>query len=252
LRYIISRKEGGFLPAYDLAFNFLLGQQDVQINASPSVVTVNQTPTKIAIVEEISINTGVYEVPVTNETSLKNAYTRAQYGITIQLTPTIHAKSENPDSLDEPKFITLATDINFDTTAPSDDNRPDVTRRNIKNEVRIADGQTVILGGLRRKISQSDQHSIPFLGELPGIGKFFSTTSLSDSNIEMFIFITPKIVPDPSDEYYQMRKRELLRRPGDIPEFIAEIEDARKRERHILFERSLKMLFAVPDSDTRF
>ena len=189
---------------------------------------MNQTPTKIAIVEEFQSILVCTRCAVTNETGLKNAYTRAQYGITIQLTPTIHAKSDNNDSLDEPKFITLATDINFDTTAPSDDSRPDVTRRNIKNEVRIADGETVILGGLRRKISQSDQHSIPFLGELPGIGKLFSTTSLSDSNIEMFIFITPKIVPDPSDEYYEMRKKELLRRPGDIPEFLAEIDEAKK------------------------
>lgn len=247
LQYVISRHEGGFLPAYDLAFNFLLTQQDVQINANPSVTTVNQTPAKIAIVDEISINTGVIEVNATNDTRFKNSFSRAQYGITIQITPTIHAKADSLDDPNEAKFITLATEVDFDTPINNKDDRPDVVKRNVKNEVRIADNETIVLGGLRRKHSTSEQHSIPFLGELPGIGKFFSTTALSDTSTEMFIFITPRIVPDPSDQYHEMRRKELLRRPGDIPEFLEEVELAKNKGKKKLFEQSLRLLFGKAD-----
>ncbi|MDB6081500.1 MAG: hypothetical protein JWO53_772 [Chlamydiia bacterium] len=247
LQFSLSRHGGGFIPPYDIAFNFLLTQQDVQINANPSVTTVNQTPAKIAIVDEISINTGVIEVNATNDTRFKNSFSRAQYGITIQITPTIHAKADGLDETNEPKFITLQTEVDFDTPINNNNDRPDVIKRNIKNEVRIADGETIILGGLRRKNAASEQHSIPFFGELPGVGKFFSTTSLTDTSTEMFIFITPKIVPDPSDEFHLMRRQELVRRPGDIPEFLEEVELAKKEEKKQLFERSLKLLFGKAD-----
>jgi general secretion pathway protein D len=241
LHYAMSRHASHFLPAYDLAYNFLLAQNDVKINANPSVTTVNQTPAKIAIVEEISLNTGEVEIDTTKATRLKNSFTRAQFGITIQITPTIHSKVDDGQE-HESKYITLATDVNFDTQTPSHDNRPDVTRRNVKNEVRIADGETVILGGLRHKTAREEKEMIPFLGELPGIGKLFGTTSLSDESTEMFIFVTPRIVPDPSDEYYAMRKQELEKRPGDIPEFLQEVQAAKGDYQRKLFEGSLKML----------
>jgi general secretion pathway protein D len=241
LNFAISRNPSGL--AYDIGFNFLLSQEDVQINANPSVTTVNQTTAKIALVDEISLNTGVVEIDTTKATRLKDSYTRAQYGITIQLTPTIHAKVDGTEDENEPKYITLVTDINFDTPRPSKDSRPDVIRRNIKNEVRIADGETVILGGLRRKILSEDKEVIPFLGELPGVGKLFSTTSFSDSNTEMFIFLTPKIVPDPTEQYRAMRRKELMLRPGDIPEFLKEVEEAKGDQKRALFEQGIQMLF---------
>lgn len=250
LHYSISRLKSTHLPAYDLAFNFLLTQENVQINANPSVVTINQTPAKIAVVEEISLNTGVVEIDTTKAAHLKDSYTRAQYGTTIQITPTIHSKAEGLDETNERKYITLATEIKFDTTDGRGKNssRPDITTRFVKNEVRIADGETVILGGLRRKVSSDDRESIPFLGELPGVGKLFGTSSLSDNSTEMFIFITPRIVPDAGDEYRAMRLQELLKRPGDLPEFLEEIELAKRDTKRLLFERSLRMLFGKADA----
>ncbi len=242
LQFSMARgKQKGF-PKYDLSYKFLLSQSGIHINANPSVTTVNQTPAKIALVDEISINTGVVEVDTTNTTRLKDSFPRAQYGIIIQVTPTVHAKSENDDAEDEVKFITLETDVNFDTIKPSADSRPVVARRNIKNEIRIADGETVIIGGLRRKQSQNDRDSVPFLGEIPGLGKLFSTTALSEGTTEMFIFITPRIVPDPKEEFHALRLKDLKKRPGDIPEFLQEVESAKDDERNQLFYKSMKLL----------
>jgi len=234
LEFLISRNKGSGIPAYDLAYQFMLGQDDVQINASPSVTTLNQTPATIAIVEEVSIDSG--------EGEKKNRiFTRAQYGITIQITPIINMD----DSLqnEECGYVTLETDITFDSPKKNQNDRPDVTRRHIKNQVRIADGQTVILGGLRRKHSQDTKESLPFLGEIPGIGKLFSHTDMSEESTEMFVFITPKIIADPIQDAERIRREELKRRPGDVPEFLHELVKAQDREKRRLFEGSLTMLF---------
>ncbi len=240
LEFLISRGKGSGIPAFDIAYSFLLGQEDVQINASPSVTTVNQTPATIAIVDEISINTGADTEK--GDKGPRNVYQRAQYGITIQITPTINM-GEVEGEEHETGFITLDTDITFDTTKKSSNDRPDVTRRHIKNHVIIPDGQTVILGGLRRKSVQDAKESIPFLGEIPGLGKLFSTTQMYDDNSEMFIFITPKIIADHHDDIEKIRKDELKKRPGDVPEFIHELLQAKEREKKRFFAGSLNALF---------
>lgn len=243
--FILSRpKEHG--PAFDIIYNFLMSQQDVQINASPSVITMNQTPAKLAIVEELSINTGIFEVETAKGTTLKDAFTRAQYGITLEITPTIHMPEEGSEyDDDDMPYIGLETTVNFDTVQPSiiEPNRPLVTRRNIENEVIIPDGQTVILGGLRRKNIRDSKEAIPFIGEIPGIGKLFSNTNLEDSSTEMIIFITPRIISDLCDDLDRLRWVELTRRPGDIPEFICCLEAAKLWEREFTMEGTMKMLF---------
>lgn len=247
LSFLISRHAHGFMPAYDLAYNFLLAQEDIQINANPTVTCVNQTPAKIAVVEQMSINTGVVEIDTTKATRLKDSYSREEYGIIIQITPTVHAKADDDEDSAAVKYIHLDTDVIFDTTRPNKDNRPDVTRRNIKNEVRVADGETVILGGLRRKIAHDNQEMVPFLGELPGVGKLFSSTTMTDSTTEMFIFITPRIVPDQTEDFRKMRQKAISTRPGDLPEFLDELVAAQKNEKHHLFEQSMNMLLGRGD-----
>jgi general secretion pathway protein D len=243
LEFFISRGKSGIFPAYDLAYQFLLTQEDIQINANPSVTTVNQTPAKIAVVDQISINTGAVEF---DRDHFKDSYSRAEYGITIQITPTVHSKIDE-ENVDEPKFVTLMTDIIFDSTSSDRHERPDVTRRNIKNEVRVQDGETVILGGLRRKLSNGQQQMIPFLGELPGVGKLFSMSTLSDSNTEMFVFLTPRILPDDHERWKEVRRQELAKRPGDTPEFLDEVLEARRSKKEMLMSKSLRMLFGKPD-----
>lgn len=242
LDFFYSRGKSGWFPAFDIAYQFLISQEDIQINASPSITAVNQTQAKIAVVDQISINTGAVEF---DREHVKDSYSRAEYGITIQITPTIHAKSDEL-SPDEPKYVTLVTDIIFDSTRPDKNDRPDVTRRNIKNEVSIRDGETAILGGLRRKLSSGGQHIIPFLGELPGIGKLFGSSNLADSNTEMFIFLTPRILPDDREEWRRIRLQDLAKRPGDIPEFLEEVLEARQTQKLTIMEKSLRMLLGKP------
>ncbi|MGM0440223.1 MAG: secretin N-terminal domain-containing protein [Chlamydiota bacterium] len=244
LDFFLSRKKTNRLPAYDLAYNFLISQQDVTIHANPSVITVNQTPAAIKIVDELSIKEGA--AVDTDGDVIRDRYIRSQYGITIELTPTIHEQEDDED--DDPS-ITLEADITFDDKKPnSPQSLPEFTRRNIKNNVRIADGQTVVMGGLRRKHATDNKESMPFLGELPGVGKFFSETRLSDMSTEMIIFITPKIVSDNRAEIDKIQQDLLRWRPGDSPELVEKIIEAKTSEKERLFEGTMKMLFGRPDS----
>lgn len=244
LNFIISKEKTCNLPAYDVAYRFLMTQDDIQINASPSVVAVNQTPATIAIVEERSINTGIFNVETAKGTTLEKAFTRAQYGITIDITPTIHiTQGDSGEEVDEPNYVTLETDITFDTVeAGLSPDQPDVIRRHINNEVRIPDGQTIILGGLRRKVTDDFKESIPFLGELPAIGKFFSQRELQDLETEMFIFLTPTIISDPLDDFERIKCEEMRRRPGDIPEFLCSLVRARDMEKNRVLANSMEIL----------
>lgn len=251
LQLTLSQMKGSVLPAYDLGYNFLISQDDVQINASPSVTTMNRTPAKIAIVEEISINTGIVQIDTAETTNLANQYARAQYGITIQVTPTIHDCGDRTLSCDEDSYITLETDIVFDTIDdPSGNSRPNITRRNITNEVCVKDGETVILGGLRRKVLRDDHEAIPFLGEIPGIGKLFGSTQLVDQSTEMFMFLTPRIVECTSEALEKQRCESMRHRPGDSPELIRCQISAIEAERKRMFSEGIKMLFGRPCEST--
>ncbi|MBI3211168.1 MAG: type II secretion system protein GspD, partial [Simkania negevensis] len=237
--FLFRTKPNAFWPAYDIAYNFLMSQEDVRINASPSVTTLNQTPATIAIVDEISIDNGAAPIDSNVGTVFQKSFSRAQYGTTIVVTPTVHEKEGIEE---EVHFVTLETDISFDTIKNKSE-RPEVNRRHIENQVRVMDGETVILGGLRRKSAEDRSSKLPFLGELPGIGKFFGESKMDDQQIELFIFITPHIIFDKKGDFAKVRYELLKQRPGDIPEFLEKINEAKKRKKERLFDNSLKLLF---------
>lgn len=238
LNFFMSRTKVGGAPAFDIAYNFLLAQDSIQINANPSIVTLNGTASSVNLVDEISVSTGPVEWKDQETVRLKDSYTRAQYGITIKVTPTVHQSDDEGD-----RMITLDTDITFDTTRSNSNDRPNVTRRNIKNLVRIAEGETVILGGLRQKDSADRQDSLPFLGEIPGLGKLFSYTSMVDRTTEMFIFITPHIIDDPREDLQKLQELEMRKRPGEVNEFLAAYQESQQRRKAVIFSRTLQTLF---------
>jgi general secretion pathway protein D len=242
LKFCLSRAStSDGWPGYDLAYSFLISQEDMQINANPSIVAMNQTPASIDLVDEISVSTGVEEIPtINNGVVLKNSFVRSQYGIHIEFTPLIHDVEEAVEGSSQ--FITLKTQLIFDTQRSSRDNRPDVFRRQIQNEVRVANGETIILGGLRQKDSQNDKEIVPFMGEIPGIGKLFSSSGVSDFSTEMFIFITPKIVEDPQKEMHEWKQSQLMLRPGDDLQLLDYLLKAQETKKKHLFYSSLKAL----------
>jgi general secretion pathway protein D len=241
LEFFFTHAKSNHFPAYDITYNFMMQQEDIQLNAAPSVITVNQTPATISIVDEISINNGAAPVDTNKGIAFEKSFSRTQYGITIVMTPTVHVP-DLENNADDKGLITLQTNITFDTPRPNSDDRPLVNRRHIENEVRVVDGQTVIIGGLRKRATQDTEDKVPFLGDIPGLGKLFGSNKLIDQNTEMFFFITPTIIENPEEQFNNFRAEQLKKRPGDVPEFMDALVEARRKERKRFMRNSFRTL----------
>ena len=127
MEYIFRRKHDtkNNIPSIDLAYNFLLSQEDVVVTASPSTTTLNQVPTTLAITDQISINNGASSSD--GKQKDLESYVREDFGITITLTPTIHEPEIDQEK--DKLFITLENDISFETISNNAQNRPNVHKR---------------------------------------------------------------------------------------------------------------------------
>jgi len=81
------------------------------------------------------------------------------------------------------------------STGPNDE-RPIISTNEVKTLVTVADGATIVLGGLRKKDNTDTRHSVPILGQVPLLGKLFTYESRDYENKELLIFLTPRIVDD--------------------------------------------------------
>jgi type IV pilus assembly protein PilQ len=61
----------------------------------------------------------------------------------------------------------------------------------------VANGETVVLGGIYETDNINTVDKVPFFGDLPGIGFFFRRDEVQDNKRELLIFITPKLLNDP-------------------------------------------------------
>ena len=71
---------------------------------------------------------------------------------------------------------------------------PALTIRRVKTEVELADGQSFIIGGLLDNRESDNFQKIPFLGDIPILGKFFQSMDRKKSSSELIVIVTPEIV----------------------------------------------------------
>ncbi len=231
------------MPAFDIAYNFLISRDDIRVSASPSVLAMNETEATIRFEEETSVSVGTFVVPNAGTATLQESFARARYGISINVVPTIHLHDPSSKVGDNIDYVTLDSDVIFETIVSDFNNRPNVIRRTLKNIARIADGQTVIIGGFRRKDVQDLTTSIPFLGDIPGFGKLFCNTIMRDSSTETFLFLTAKIASEPLEDLEAIKMEEMARRPGDLPYFMKALRDAREEEENRYLRNTVELLF---------
>jgi type II secretory pathway component GspD/PulD (secretin) len=77
---------------------------------------------------------------------------------------------------------------------------PIVSRRTAQSTLRVRDGQTVALGGLRSSEESSAISRTPILSEIPLIGELFKRRTTQKSETELIILITPRIMAAETDE----------------------------------------------------
>jgi len=71
---------------------------------------------------------------------------------------------------------------------------PGIDVRNVNTEVELQDGQSFAIGGLLDNRETETFQKIPFLGDIPILGKFFQSISRTKTNTELIVIVTPEIV----------------------------------------------------------
>ena len=116
-----------------------------------------------------------------------NTVQEKDIGIKLQVTPRIN----------ENQIITLLVDATVEallSAAEISTDKPRSTKRSVKTQVSVYNGETVIIGGLIAENIIQNKKYVPILSAIPLIGYFFRTTSVSKEQRELLMFITPTIV----------------------------------------------------------
>ena len=71
---------------------------------------------------------------------------------------------------------------------------PGLTTRRVNTEVELADGESLLIGGLLDKSLTDTFEKIPFIGDIPILGKLFQSDSRTRNDSELIVFVTPEIV----------------------------------------------------------
>ena len=119
-------------------------------------------------------------------------------GIKVVLVPFISPEGYVTLNI-KPNYSTIANEVrtHSEVTGATDLAATLLSRRDLDlKNVRIKDGETLVIGGLIQETEQKTVQKIPFFGDLPIIGSAFRSTSTSKSKNELVIMITPRILND--------------------------------------------------------
>jgi general secretion pathway protein D len=93
---------------------------------------------------------------------------------------------------------------------------PVFSRRKITTEAVVPSGYTLVLGGLDNDNTSQLMTKVPLLGDLPGIGGLFRSSSKQRTKQNLLIFVTPTIVED--GDYQQTRTDFLKKKFTPFPD----------------------------------
>jgi general secretion pathway protein D len=118
---------------------------------------------------------------------------------------------------------------------------PVTQKRTAKTTVIVKDKKTVVIGGLIDKTRNDTTYKVPFLGDIPILGWLFKSRTSVDDKTNLFIFLTPHIVENPTEaaKVYQKKRDQIesiregavkmYKRPSSkIPEQTIESMDSDK------------------------
>lgn len=83
-------------------------------------------------------------------------------------------------------------------SGPDGSQIPEQRTQQLVTQRRVANGETIVIGGFIRKNETNSIMKIPILGDLPLVGSLFRTTAKVNEDRELLIFVTPTIIPDAS------------------------------------------------------
>jgi type IV pilus assembly protein PilQ len=194
LSLLFSTAIGGFSLSSFL--DALTEQQLLDIQAEPSIVTLDNREARIFVGQETPVRVidagslGQIGQPVRANVQFKEA------GILLRVTPHITNNRQIQMSLEaeQSDLNLVGGDLGFI-----------INKRNALSQVLVNNAETAVIGGLTQVQKTKNKSGIPLLMNLPLIGRFFSQTDEREEKRDLLIMITPTII----DEGQPVRPRGL-------------------------------------------
>jgi len=171
-------------PVVSAMLDLLASDGDTKLLQEPQVTTMNNSPATIVVGTSIPILVPQGEGSVFGT----NPYTYQEQNIDISL--------DVLPRLNDRNVISMAIDASVQAIVGyvGTEKRPMVSTRSTNTNVRVRNGETLLIGGMIFDTDQETVSKFPLLGDLPLIKYFFRYTSTEREQRELLIFITPTVV----------------------------------------------------------
>jgi len=147
--------------------------------SKPKVITQNN--------EKATIKQGT-KIPI--QTTINNTISVQFIDAVLKLEVTPQITAEGTIFMD-----VLVENTQIDTGIPRVSGIPALDTESAETKVTVADGGTVVIGGIIVSTQRTDITQVPLVGSLPLIGNLFKRTSVSTTAQELIFFLTPRIIP---------------------------------------------------------
>lgn len=150
--------------------------------SNPSITVLDNKVGKVLVGQNIPIETGSYNDTTGNPFTITE---RQDVGLTLQVTPRINANNEvNLDVLQLVEAVSSeVSTLGFVTT-----------KREIKTNVIVPDGEILFLGGLFKNDEERINQKVPVLGDIPVFGALFRSSSTQLVSQNLVVYIRPTIL----------------------------------------------------------
>ena len=183
----------------NLALDFLKGNGDARLVASPNVRVLSGETGEVNIGEKISTTQSQLSLPTTGTTGAASAssllggvgqtsFSYEDVGVKIKVEPRVHHNGEITL-----KINSLVTTLKSGSTP----GRPDLGKREIITSARLRDGETAIFGGLLKDEEQKSLQGIWGLADIPLIGRLTGNTRNSKAKTDVILTIRAVLVRKP-------------------------------------------------------
>lgn len=166
----------------DLELSALQADGYGEVISTPKVLTADKQQAKVASGTQIPYQSA--------EGGGVNAVSTTEFidaTLSLDVTPSI-----TPDGK-----VQMNLNITSDSPgAPTPTGQLTINKNSINTNVLVDNGETVVLGGIFEQQTANQQTKVPFLGDIPYLGRLFRKDIKSDNKRELLIFVTPRIVND--------------------------------------------------------
>lgn len=190
-------------PSLLYSLRLLMENKKGRVISNPRIVVTNGQESVIDLTEDYvkTVTSQVVQGSYSNVPTVERTYeTGDDMGLKISVTPFI-----SPDGYVylnvKPEYATEKEKVyNINELGQQDLAATLLKKTNLDlKNIRVKDEDTLVIGGMMKETETKNVGKVPFLGDIPGIGTFFRTSSNTKTKSELVILITPKIIYD-SDE----------------------------------------------------